>query len=67
MSQSVVKIFNEWYRQIVSYMAVAYSSVSVSAESKLERWVSASAERQLLTFGPVSVSVETKKSVSVGL
>ena len=42
-----------------------YLSVSVSAEGVVK--VSVSAESQFTTFGRVSVSAETRNSVSVGL
>jgi len=44
-----------------------YLSVSVSVEGVVKLSVSVSAESQFMTFSRVSVSAETKNSVSVGL
>src|SRR6218665_1094786 len=50
--------------QLLVYLSV---SASVSAEGVVKLSASVSAESQFMTFGRVSVSAETRNSVSVGL
>ena len=52
------------FKEFVLY-SVIYLSVSVSAESLIK--LSVSAESHLGTFGLLSVSAETRNSLSVGL
>src|SRR6218665_1935775 len=50
--------------QLLVYLSV---SASVSAEGVVKLSASVSAESQFMTFGRVSVSAETRNSLSVGL